>query len=67
MEKGCERGELFERFIEGAGFLWHVRLEALGTIPSRELSDWLARFFDAPFAAPSSERRAALGGERTPR
>ena len=67
VQKGCERGELFERFIEDAGFLWHIRLEALGSIPSSELAEWLARFFDAPFAAPSSERRAALGREGTPR
>jgi hypothetical protein len=42
-------------------------VEVEPTAPAVQLAEWLARFFDAPFGGPVPERRAALGGERTPR
>jgi hypothetical protein len=67
VEKGCERAEAFEHFVEDQGFVWHVSLEVQPTAPAAQLAEWLARFFDAPFGGPAPERRAALGGALTPR
>jgi hypothetical protein len=65
--KGCERTEVFERFVEDGDNLFHVSVVVEPTIAETELADWLARFFDAPFAAPAAANRASLTGEKSPR
>ena len=65
--KGCERAEVFERFVEDDTSLVHVSVTVEPTLSEIDLADWLARFFDAPFAAPPAPNRASLMGQRTPR
>ena len=67
VQKGCERAELFEHFVEDGRWIWQVQLEAEPTVPAAQLAEWLWRFFDAPFGGPLPKRRAALSGEQTPR
>ncbi len=65
--KGCERAEVFERFVEDDVSLLRVSLVVEATARDDELAEWLARFFDAPFAAPAAANRASLTGRATPR
>ena len=63
--KGCERAEVFERFVEDGTDLVHVSVTIEPTLAEVDLADWLSRFFDAPFAAPPAPNRSSLMGEGT--
>ncbi|MDC0748033.1 hypothetical protein [Polyangium mundeleinium] len=67
VEKGCERGELYERFIEDGAHLWHVRMEVMPSAPEEDLLRWMAHFFDAPLASPAPADRRGLAGKETTR
>jgi hypothetical protein len=67
VQKGCDRGELYERFIEDGEHLWHVRMEVLFEAPETDLLMWMALFFDAPLAGPTPPDRHGLAGKSTTR
>ncbi|MDI3285861.1 hypothetical protein [Polyangium sp. 15x6] len=67
VEKGCERAELYERFIEDGEHLWHVSMEVMPTAPEEDLLLWMALFFDAPLAGPAPANRRGLGEGKTTR
>jgi hypothetical protein len=67
VEKGCERAELYERFILDGDHLWHVTMEVSPTAPEEDLLLWMALFFDAPLAGPAPPDRRGLAGKQTPR
>ncbi|TKD01378.1 hypothetical protein [Polyangium fumosum] len=67
VEKGCDRAELYERFIEEGEHLWHVRMEVMPSAPEEDLLRWMAHFFDAPLAGPAPADRRGLAGKETTR
>ncbi|MDI1443444.1 hypothetical protein [Polyangium sp. 6x1] len=67
IEKGCERAELYERFIEDGEHLWHVSMEVMPTAPEADLLLWMALFFDAPLGGPAPADRRGLTGKQTTR
>lgn len=67
VEKGCERGELYERFVEDGDHLWHIRMEVSPTASEADLLLWMGLFFDAPLAGPAPSDRRGLAGQGTPR
>jgi len=67
VEKGCERAELYERFIEDGEHLWHVSMEVMPSAPEEDLLRWMALFFDAPLASTAPADRRGLAGKGTTR
>ncbi|MDI1483416.1 hypothetical protein [Polyangium sp. y55x31] len=68
VEKGCERAELYERFIEDGEHLWHVSMEVMPTAPEEDLLRWMVLLFDAPLAGPApADRRGLASGNGTTR
>ncbi len=62
--KGCDRFEIYVRFIQDRANLLEVRLEIHGTAKPARAAPWLHAFFDAPFgSAPPKARRFAAGHE----
>mgnify|MGYP003383260984 CR=1 FL=1 len=62
VQKGCERGEIYERFVEVAGALLRVTVDINGMATPSEAAPWLDVFFDAPLGTSApAERRFAYG------
>ncbi|MDC3960655.1 hypothetical protein [Polyangium jinanense] len=65
-EKGCERAELYERFIEDGDHLWHIAIEVMPRAPEEDMLLWMALLFDAPLASPAApDRRGIIENENT--
>lgn len=65
VEKGCEREEVYERFVRDGDVLWHVRLRVQATIEATTLADWVTMIFDAPLGVVAPDGRIALFGTRS--
>lgn len=65
--KGCEREEVYERFIYDGNVIWQVSVLVQPSIDDETLGKWLATAFDAPMAMPIPEGRKNLMGEKTVR
>ncbi|MGZ3419835.1 MAG: hypothetical protein ACXVEF_17730 [Polyangiales bacterium] len=62
VEKGGDRVERYERFVDHGGKLWHATLFIQGTAPASSIDVWLPLLFDAPFALSRPKERIALFG-----
>jgi hypothetical protein len=65
--KGCERQEVYERFIRDGNVIWQVSVLLEPSVEDATLGAWLAAAFDEPMAMPIPEGRKNLLGEGTPR
>ncbi len=60
--KGCERGEVYVRFVEHGRALMQITVDVNGTAAPTLAAPWLDAFFDAPLASKApAERRFAYG------
>ncbi len=62
--KGCDRSEVYERFVEVGHELMQVTMDINGTAPPAIAAAWLDAFFDAPLATQAPAARRFAYGER---
>ncbi len=65
--KGCEREEVYERFIHDGNVIWQISVLVQPSVEDEPLGVWLASAFDAPMAMPIPEGRKNLMGDKTVR
>jgi hypothetical protein len=65
--KGCERMEIYERFVRDGAVAWEVRIQIEPSADDSTLARWLATAFDAPLDLPAPPGRRSLAGSQTPR
>lgn len=65
--KGCERQEVYERFVHDGNVIWHVAVLVQPSVDDEILGAWLASAFDGPLGMPVPSGRKNLLGEGTKR
>lgn len=65
--KGCERQEVYERFIHDGNVIWQASVLVQPSVDDETLGEWLASAFDAPMGVPIPRGRKNLRGDGTVR